>query len=61
MGHSAQHANGMVIGALGFLGGKQQFPLQRFGLACKRSLAPRSIAPRKFPRPRPATDAPSQF
>ena len=29
--HSAHHANGMVIGALGVLGGKQKFPVQLYG------------------------------
>lgn len=29
-GHSAHHANGMVIGALGVLGGKQKFPVRLY-------------------------------
>lgn len=28
MNHSPQHANGMVVGALGVLGGKQKFPVR---------------------------------
>ena len=28
MGHTVEHANGMVIGALGVLGGRQQYPVQ---------------------------------
>jgi len=29
-GHSLQHANGMVVGALGVLGGKQQYPVSLY-------------------------------
>ncbi|MCX7827557.1 MAG: hypothetical protein N2689_18675, partial [Verrucomicrobiae bacterium] len=28
VGHTVQHANGMVIGALGVLGGKQKYPVR---------------------------------